>query len=225
MKAICPQCRAAISVENINVENDVAVCQLCAEIVSLSSLIKGKGAAAGGVSIPPSFDLNNPPDGAWYNETLAGFTVGATTRCLPLLLFLVPFTLVWSGGSIGGIYGSQIMSGKFDLFLSLFGLPFLAGSVLLICTILMAFAGKIVVEVDSGMGTVFMGFAGIGWKRRFQWDEVDVVMSDISFSNRRNLQHVITLEGATRIQFGTGLSEARRFFLLNALKTLKASQR
>lgn len=55
-----------------------------------------------------------------------GFEISATTES-PIAFFLVPFMLVWSGGSLGGIYGTQIANGHFNLFLSLFGIPFCNG--------------------------------------------------------------------------------------------------
>jgi hypothetical protein len=69
-----------------------------------------------------------------------------------------------------------------------------------------------------------LGVADIGRTRRFQGNEIDSVISDIDYSGRRP-QSVIALEGATRIPFGTMLSEARRFHILNALETLKADRR
>jgi hypothetical protein len=59
-------------------------------------------------------DLDDPPRGAWYQVEFNGFVVGATTRH-PIPLFLVPFMCVWSGGSLGGIYGSEFVHGTFDL--------------------------------------------------------------------------------------------------------------
>lgn len=201
MKSICPTCQAAIPVENVSVENDLAVCPQCAELTSLSPIVAA--AAPVGGSIPVSFDIHKVPSGAWVRGTPERFIVGATTRCLPLLLFLVPFTLVWAGGSMGALYGSQIASGKFSPFFSLIGLPFMAGSVMLVTMCLMALAGNVVVEVRSGYGTVFTGVAGIGLTHRFQWDEVDAVFSDVDYSRRRRGQSAIALEGATRIKFGT----------------------
>lgn len=223
MKAECPRCQALIPAENLSVQNDVAVCQQCAEMVSLSSLIAGADPI--GNEIPSSFRISRVPSGAWYNDTPTGFRVGATTRCIPLLLFLVPFTVVWAGGSMGGIYGTQIVQGKFIPLLCLFGLPFVAGSVMLLGVTLMTLAGKIVVEVDSGQGRVFTGVAGIGWSQSFQWDEIDAVKLERTYSNRRRVQYSIALEGATRVRFGSQLSDARRFYILNALRTLKANGR
>ena len=51
-------------------------------------------------------------------------SLGATTRS-PIAFFLVPFMCVWSGGSLGGVYGSQVLNGEFDLGISLFGIPFI----------------------------------------------------------------------------------------------------
>ena len=222
MKASCPLCRVELLLENINVESDVGVCHECGELTSLSSLVAVAIPAAD--SVPPSFSIDRPPAGAWFQDTPERFTVGATTRSIPTAIFLVPFTLVWSGGSLGGIYGSQIVGEKFNLLLSLFGLPFLLGSIMLITAVLMAMFGRVTVDVEHGQGRVFTGVAGIGWTRRFSWSEVDAIIADQTVTSRRRAQQAIALEGATRIPFGTNLSEERRYFVLNALKTLKAER-
>jgi hypothetical protein len=49
-------------------------------------------------------------------------------RLSPVVLFLIPFTALWSGVSMWGIYGRQLVQGKFDPAHSLFGLPFLLGT-------------------------------------------------------------------------------------------------
>ena len=37
--------------------------------------------------------------------------------------------LIWSGGSLGGIYGTQIANQEFSLLQSLFGIPFIIGTI------------------------------------------------------------------------------------------------
>jgi hypothetical protein len=68
-----------------------------------------------------------PPNGAGFEQLADGFRIGATTRSW-MALFMIPFTCVWSGMSLGGIYGKQVSSGRFDPGSSLFGVPFLIGN-------------------------------------------------------------------------------------------------
>ena len=49
---------------------------------------------------------------------------------------------------MAGIYGTQIASGSFDLKLCLFGLPFLAGTVVLATIILYLLFGKTTVTLS-----------------------------------------------------------------------------
>jgi hypothetical protein len=86
--------------------------------------------------------------------------------------FLVPFALFWAGGSLGGIYGTQIAKGEFNLWMSLFGLPFLAGSVFLVAITIMAVAGRTVVELAGGKLSIRTGALGIYRTKSAVWDDV-----------------------------------------------------
>src|SRR5438445_11552164 len=104
----CPTCSTPIKSDDVNVSKDVAYCRKCNAAFTLSESVYHNETPA------PNIDLNNPPRGVWFEQTFDGFVVGATTRSA-IAFVLVPFMCVWSGGSLGGIYGSQIMSGKFNL--------------------------------------------------------------------------------------------------------------
>ena len=123
MEIMCPSCRSKIATADINVSTDVALCRACGNTLSLSEIV-------GGIRTGP-INLKSPPSGAWYEPTPNGFTAGATTRSW-FALFIVPFTCVWAGGSMSGIYGTQIASGHFNLGTSIFGIPFLIGSCVLV---------------------------------------------------------------------------------------------
>src|SRR5687767_8011351 len=112
----CPKCETEIPLEDINVAQDIALCRKCAESFSFAELAQDEAI--------PEVDLNHPPKGMWFNRTPDGFELGSSTRS-GVAFFLVPFMCLWSGGSLGGIYGSQIVKGDFNLAMSLFGLPFL----------------------------------------------------------------------------------------------------
>jgi hypothetical protein len=147
----------------------VAVCAACDEAYAISELL------AEGQS--PTVDLNNPPKGAWYRDTFDGWEVGATTRT-GAAFFLVPFAGVWSGFSLGGIYGSQIERGRFNPVLSLFGLPFLIGSLFLWGMTLMAIFGNVTVSVEGNEARFCTGVFGIGRRKRCDWTAIKAVKQE-----------------------------------------------
>jgi hypothetical protein len=147
-----------------------------------------------------------------------GWTAGATTRS-PVAFFLVPFMCVWSGGSLGGIYGSQIIQGKFSLLMSLFGIPFLLGSVLFWSIAAMTIAGKVILTATGDDLTVFTGVWGVGWRQK-----ITISPESRINSNRVNVSYpgsngsAITIEGPNGIRFGSGLSLARQMFIVQVLR-------
>ena len=217
MKITCPTCSKQIPPNQLNVETDVALCSQCNEAFSIATLV-----AAGQDS--GDFDFSDTPRGTWFSETFAGWTIGATTRS-PIAFFLVPFMCVWSGFSLGGIYGMQIVEGKFNLGLSLFGIPFVIGTLIFGSIAVMSVCGKIILTVDNDMGHIFTGVGAIGWKRYFDWASITRIEDDhlgLHYSGSQGL--VIALVGKTRLKFGSMLTESRRFFFLQGLRKLLASR-
>jgi hypothetical protein len=214
MGTICPSCKSAIPVEDINVSTDLALCRACGKTYRFSEIVRDPLRAGA--------DLANPPGGAWYEKRPNGFSVGATTRSW-MALFLVPFTCAWSGGSLFGIYGRQIATGHFDFASSLFGLPFLAGSVFLLAGCLMTTAGKTVITRDSDRLTIFNGVGWLGLTRSYLWSDFRYVREDSvlgSFNVSSNFQgRTIALEGRRRITFGSAWTSQRRYFVLSALRS------
>ena len=158
-KILCPRCRTEISLEDGNVSKDLALCRQCGQTWSYADLNEESKVS--------NFVPSEPPSGAWYWETgPRTFEIGATTRS-SLAIFLVPFMCVWSGGSLGGIYGTQIAKRHFELGISLFGIPFLLGTLLFGSVAMMSLCGKVTVKVDDDDGVIFTGVGPIGWRRRF----------------------------------------------------------
>jgi len=112
-----------------------------------------------------------PPKGVDLVETMDGFRLTLSTRSC-IAIFLVPFTLVWAGGSLGGIYGMQIKQGKFDLMMSLFGLPFLVGSFFLIALTVMSVCGRTIVELAGGKFSIRTGALGVYRTQSAPWSDV-----------------------------------------------------
>lgn len=215
MKLICPTCAQPFAPENINLHTDLALCTGCDHIARPSELADAGFDRA---------ELGSPPKGAWFRPNVHEIVIGATTRHLSAFL-LVPFTCVWAGGALGGIYGMQIRNGQFSLMLSLFGLPFLAGSIALITMTLMAIAGKVEVRLRGRAGVIFVGVGPVGWKRAFNLTEVESIAEEGAAVNYPGgTDGSIVLRGRTRLRFATHLTEARRHFIAQALKAAKAGR-
>ena len=213
----CPTCDTIVLPDDVNVAKDVAYCRKCNAGFSLSEVIHEEGSSE---SAPePAVDFNQPPRGVWYESTFDGFVLGSTTRSA-VGCFLVPFMCVWSGGSLGGIYGSQIASGKFDLFMSLFGIPFLIGTIVIGSLAAMTVFGKIVLTVNQTSGSVFTGVGGIGFTKRFEVNEMSRVYEEAKRGSKGGVTKIIVLEGKERITFGSMLSDERRYFMLQVLKKM-----
>ena len=144
-KTFCPICRAEIPLTDVNVATDIALCRHCGKTSSFAEAIATQSA------VP--VDLARPPKGTWLSRHGNGFELGVSTRS-PIAFFLVPFMCVWSGGSLGGIYGSQIARGHFNFGMSLFGLPFLIGTLVFGSIAIMSVCGKISIRIE-GSSVVF----------------------------------------------------------------------
>ena len=210
---LCPGCNQPIASDDINVAADVAFCRACNNAVALSGLVRA--------SLPTDHDAvrANPPSGAWFRDDGVETTIGATTRS-PTAFFIVPFMIIWSGFSLGGIYGSQIANGQFNVFMSLFGIPFLLGSILFWAIALMTICGRVEVRLRGEDGSIFTGIAGIGWNRKFNRSEFSRVREDLSGwqSSGHRSRHCIVLEGSRRLTFGSMLNEPRRYFVMRMVE-------
>jgi hypothetical protein len=221
MQITCPTCRAKIATDDINVSTDVALCRACGGTFRLSEMMFGGPSfmLPGSASLGP-VDLNSPPSGAWYTPMGDGFTAGASTRSW-IALFIVPFTCIWAGGSMFGIYGTQLIKGHFNLFSSLFGIPFFLGSCFLVSLCAMMVAGKVTVAVHGDRLAIFTGVGPFGITRTANLSDFKTAREDFGYSgmNSNGRSRVIRLEGNRAMAFGSMLSTERRYFLLAALRT------
>ncbi len=215
MAVNCTGCRAEIPTGDINMREGVALCRGCGRVQRLSALaVRPEG---------PGVDVHHPPAGAWYQDAGDRIVVGATTRS-PMAFYFVPFMIVWSGFSLGGIYGSQILAGKFNPLLSCFGIPFIAGSVLFWGLTLMMVCGRVGVCIDGESARIFQGVGRLGWTRTFRLSEISTVREELTrvSINKRPRQGII-LEGSRRLVFGTLLNDERRYFVAEVLRGLLAA--
>jgi len=208
----CPKCKSKLQSENINIQSNIGKCDKCGNVFSISDSLNLK--------VDDGFNINKPPKGAWLQKDFNEIIIGATTRS-PIAFFLVPFMVIWSGGSLGGLYGTQLSKGEFDLMQSLFGIPFLLGSVLFWGFALMSIWGKVEIRMDRQGGNIFTGIGQLGLSKTFKWKEVSSVKeapSTVRYPGSNSGK--LVLDGLNRISFGIGLNESRRYYLLSGLKSI-----
>ncbi|RVU38811.1 hypothetical protein EOI86_05965 [Hwanghaeella grinnelliae] len=100
----CVSCGKEIDSNDINIEKDLAKCGSCGEVFAASEALHGNEAG-------DPFDPHDCPGGVSFVENYQGFVLTASTRSASAL-FLIPFTLVWSGFSLGNIYVVPLLAGK-----------------------------------------------------------------------------------------------------------------
>lgn len=121
----------------------------------------------------------------------------------------------------GGIYGHQIVTGHFDLGNSLFGIPFVLGTLLFGAQAAMSAFGHVSIARNGDEGSIFEGVGPLGWVRRFRWSELESVREGrASYGSGRGGQNylliVLNFKSNVRptLRFGAMLSEERRWFLM-----------
>ncbi len=207
----CPLCQSVISLDDVNVATDLALCRSCGNTSSFS-VVSG--------SSEISLDaLAHPPNCVTIERDFSGATVITYRKLSPVLLFLIPFTAFWAGLSMWGIYGSQFRKGEFDLSQSLFGLPFLFGTVVLLSIITFLLAGRWRITLKKGLGTVFVGVGTLGWTRTFAYGRdtlVSMRMTNVRV-NEVSQKGILIRNESTDIIFGTMLKEDAKQFIAAAI--------
>ena len=203
MEFHCPECGLPIETADLAPAQGLAVCRFCEKPFPLAACQAAVPFAQR--NIVPEL---TPPKGVDVVETMDGFRLTLSTRSC-IAFFLVPFTLFWAGGSLGGIYGTQIAKGKFELLQSLFGLPFLVGSVFLIAVTAMAVAGRSVVELAGGRLNLRTGALGIYRTKSADWRDVrGCRLTEVTRRGRSSYstsyQVEVAVEGAEPLRFGVG---------------------
>ena len=211
VEVVCPKCHGDIPLEDVNVANDIALCRKCAHNFSFAEAIQQDDVEF--------VDLNRPPKGVWYKRTPNGFELGSSTRSAAAL-FIVPFMVLWSGFSLGGIYGSQIAKGHFNLGMSLFGLPFLFGTVLFGSIAVMTVCGKFCVRAEGKQGEVFIGAGSLGYRKKFRWEDVKDIRIETKRSAKGNNYEQILIDADSAIGIPNIPGSRMRFFL-GALRQLR----
>lgn len=204
----CPDCGLPIPATEVAPSAGLAVCRLCDRTYPLAAC-----QAAAPLEERADLPSGPPPKGVTVTEAVDGFRVAISTRSC-MAVFLVPFTLFWSGGSLGGLYGTQIYKGEFNPMMSLFGIPFLIGSVFLIGFTAMTVAGRQVIELKGGRLHVHAGAFGLRWGRSVDWRDVESVrLNESPMKARRSYGSTheveVVVRGDKPLSLGSGVDPER----------------
>jgi hypothetical protein len=210
----CSSCGAGIALTDVNVASDIALCRACGKTMSFSDIAPIPGAA--------DMDLTRPPKGVRIEDSpIRGRSI-IYQKISPVVFFLIPFTAAWSGFSMTGIYGRQIAKGEFDLTTSLFGLPFLIGTIVLVSVILFMLLGRWRFSYNRGQLEVATEVGPIGWTRRIVCDKSARVSIRDSVVRHNNVpQKLIHVEcQGNSLKFGAMIPEDRKPFLAEAIRRM-----
>ncbi|NQZ56372.1 MAG: hypothetical protein HRT88_02725 [Lentisphaeraceae bacterium] len=213
----CPDCDAEITLADINVANDIALCRSCKTTHSFAQLCNFE-------SISTDLLKEKPPRHISLLQDMGDGPGIIYKKKSWVLLFMLPFTCVWAGGSMFGIYGQQFIEGKFDLQQSLFGIPFLIGSIILSAVCLYMLVGKWRIVCDSSIVSIFVGVGPIGWTRRIPYNrhsQVGIVDSSVRHNNV--VQQCISIKtDADERKFGAGINnDSLEFIAAFILRNIK----
>ena len=193
---VCPNCGKELPLADINMAQDVGLCRACGY----------SGSLLGASSAPQMSDeeMARPPKRVSLRRE---FGDALTIECRAKktsLWFMVPFTLFWSGISMGGIYGTQIAHGQIDWKLSLFGLPFLIGTIVLVTVILYVLFGKTTVTLAKGSVRVFTGLFGVGRTRELECGKGTIVTLEKSGYRVNDVSQpeIVLTSGERKLKFG-----------------------
>lgn len=208
----CRHCGAAIALADANVATDIALCRACGRTMPFSSI-----AGAHELDV---VDLTKPPKGVRVSSSLIDGVEVFYHRVSPIAYFLVPLTLFWSGFSMWGIYGRQIARGTFALEDSLFGLPFLFGTVVLMAAIAFLVFGVWRIAITRGRCEVFRGVGGVGRRKSIALGkDTSVALIEGTFLvNNVPQKEVVITTGADRIRFGAMMPLEVRAFIAAVLR-------
>ncbi|MBE2180912.1 MAG: hypothetical protein IAE97_10610 [Chthoniobacterales bacterium] len=143
-----------------------------------------------------------------------------------VVLFLIPFTAVWSGMSLWTIYWRQVADGKFNLAASLFGLPFLFGTIILLSFIAFHLFGSTRIRIGRGTCEVSIGIGPLGRHRSIKITPASRVRMETGnvTVNRVRQKHIVITTGEETLKFGTFLAPEARDFIAAVLHRAVAAQ-
>ena len=217
----CPNCRTVIAQDDMNIKEGVAVCSRCGKISKLIDLVEEFDSADYSRLL-----YEKPPRGIKLVRDKMN-PIGEVTliyrRINPAVLFLIPFTAVWSGFSMTAIYIAPLLNeGTIPIEQALLGIPFLLGTILLLCTICTMLFGKKILTLSNGKGTYAFKVFGIGRTKHFELNRsTRIENTETNYQVNHNTQPQITItNGSKRVNMFAGLRYDAMDYIIALLRSV-----
>ncbi len=202
----CPNCRTIIAHDDMNIKEGVGVCSRCGKISKLIDLVEEFDSADYSRLL-----YEKPPRGIKLVRDKMN-PMGEVTltyrRINPAVLFLIPFTAIWSGFSMTAIYIAPLLNeGTIPIEQALLGIPFLLGTILLLCTICTMLFGKKILTLSNGKGTYAFKVFGIGRTKHFELNRsTRIENTETNYQvNHNTLPQITITNGSKRVNMFAGL--------------------
>lgn len=207
----CPNCQSEIGEADFNVSTDLAYCRNCRSELSYSELRSAvSGADFTALECPQHVKV----------EDMGGRTEITYKRIQPAVWFLIPFTCLWSGISVGLGLIMPLMKNEFDPTRSLFMIPFLIGTVILIGVILFLLLSKLRIILDGDQSEVTLEFGPFTWRRRFDFSNVKSVTiraSSLKINDVAQSEVCLIRNDGDPIAFGCLMKEESRQYVAKVI--------
>ena len=232
MKIICPNCNTQIENNNINVTENICVCQSCSQLYKLSEMQDQEKQEQGKTEVTENA-LLNPPKGIKIQKDGAReiITVSAKSKSV---IILILFALIFSGFTAFAFY--KITETEPPRVL-IFMLPFLLGIILLWIHAFFMMFGKFELVINpKEPDYLFKGMGTLGKKYFIDWPSIknisEVVIEKEQYENSgdrygrrhggRTTVRYLQIEGKKLIKITINeISKEKSGFLVNALNYYK----
>lgn len=229
---LCPKCGKALTADQMNLAEGVALCPGCGELSRLSDV-------AGSLRLSTGI-LRRPPRGCWIRDRGDEIVVHASLRSFAGFLGVLLVTLFWNGlvsifvlSAVQGLYVNlvgpvpawfpgpemdepQTLGGS--IFLCVFLIPFVLIGLLLGGFAIMCAFGKVEARLSGMEAQVRTGTGPFVWRRRF--DPAAVEGIEVRATNAAHAHETIVIAGDTTVEFGGLLTDERRDWMRAALYVL-----
>jgi len=213
MRVLCPKCNVQIDSKDINVAENICVCQSCNELFKLSE-IPDQDVINNAENL-----LRNPPKGAWVKKDFGKEIIGVSNRSKGAI-FLVLFSIVFTGVCLMGILffiKAKLLIGLLPM------LIFAVVSIVLWFSVFSNIFGKIELVIDkNGQDYIFSGIGNVGKKHILNWSSIKSIYEQTVKLSRGSSSRNIFIEGEkiVKIPIG-GINSDKSRFLLDVLKYYK----
>lgn len=217
----CPNCRTIIAHDDMNIKEGVGVCSRCGKISKLIDLVEEFDSADYSRLL-----YEKPPRGIKLVRDKMN-PIGEVTliyrRINPAVLFLIPFTAIWSGFSMTAIYIAPLLNeGTIPIEQALLGIPFLLGTILLLCTICTMLFGKKILTLSNGKGTYAFKVFGIGRTKHFELNRsTRIENTQTNYQvNHNTLPQITITNGSKRVNMFAGLRYDAMDYIIALLRSV-----